>query len=379
MEMIVTNSIPCYRGHSGAAIDLSGYLVLPGLINAHDHLEFGLYPNLGHGPYSNAEQWANDILYNVDSAIIEQYRAVPKDVRLWWGAIRNLLCGVTTVCHHNPVVPELLNPEFPVRVVSKFGWAHSLALDPGLVYNFYSTLPSQPFILHAAEGIDSRSASEIAALDRMNALVDSRTVLVHGLALTSEAVSLINQRGSAVVLCPSSNYFLFHSVPSHEIVGALHHTLLGSDSSLTAIGDLLDEIRFARSSMGLTAEDLYEMVTARAARILCLDDGEGHITPDARADLIAVRDGQKSPAATLAGVDFGDVELVVVGGRVQLASSDVRARLPKEVVRGLNPINVDGQLRWIRAPLPRLFAEASSVLGSDLRLGGKKVSCVDAV
>jgi ubiquinone/menaquinone biosynthesis C-methylase UbiE len=33
-------------------IDLAGYLLLPGLINAHDHLEFGLFPNLGAGPLS---------------------------------------------------------------------------------------------------------------------------------------------------------------------------------------------------------------------------------------------------------------------------------------------------------------------------------------
>lgn len=377
IETIVSNSIPRRDVHSTAAIDLSGYLVLPGLINAHDHLEFGLYPNLGHGPYSNAAQWADDI-HRVDSEIIEQHRAVPKDVRLWWGAIRNLLSGVTTVCHHNPVVPSLLDPDFPVRVVSQFGWAHSLTLDPDLARTFCSTSPARPFILHAAEGTDERSASEITALDRMNAL-DSRTVLVHGLALTPDGVSLINERGAAVVLCPSSNYFLFHTVPSHDVVGALHHTLLGSDSSLTAIGDLLDEIRFARSSMEVTAEELYEMVTLRAARILCLDDGEGRITPGASADLIAVRDGQSSPAETLAGLRFDDVELVVVAGRVQLASSDVRAKLPEEVARGLHPIEVDGHLRWIRAPLPWLFAEASKILGSDLRLGGKKVRLADAL
>jgi cytosine/adenosine deaminase-related metal-dependent hydrolase/ubiquinone/menaquinone biosynthesis C-methylase UbiE len=376
-ETIVSSSIPLRDAFSSATIDLSDYLVLPGLVNAHDHLEFGLFPNLGHGPYANAEQWADDI-HRVDSEVIERHRAVPKDVRLWWGAIRNLLCGVTTVCHHNPLVPSLLAPEFPVRVVSRFCWAHSLALDPDLARHFYSTWPARPFILHAAEGIDDRSANEVLALDRMNAL-DSRTVLVHGLALTPDGVSLVNQRGAAVVLCPSSNHFLFNSVPSPEVVGALHHKVLGSDSSLTAIGDLLDEIRFARSSLGLASDDLYEMVTSRVARILCLDDGEGHITPGGSADLIAVRDCKSSPAETLAGMRFDDVELVIVGGRVQLASSDVLARLPEEIALGLQPIDVDGHLRWIRAPLPWLFAEATKFLGPDLRLGGKRVTLVDAL
>ena len=34
------------------ALDLSGFLILPGLINAHDHLEFALF-RLGKGPYRN--------------------------------------------------------------------------------------------------------------------------------------------------------------------------------------------------------------------------------------------------------------------------------------------------------------------------------------
>jgi cytosine/adenosine deaminase-related metal-dependent hydrolase/ubiquinone/menaquinone biosynthesis C-methylase UbiE len=376
IEKIVSNFDSLRTGHSMEVLDLGGYVVLPGLINAHDHLEFGLYPNLGHGPYVNAKQWADDI-HRVDSAVIEQHRSVPKDVRLWWGAIRNLLCGVTTVCHHNPVLPELLDPEFPVRVVSKFGWAHSLALDPDLACRAHSTLPTQPFILHAAEGTDKPSASEIIALDRMNAL-DNRTILIHCLALTSEGVSLINQRGAAVVLCPSSNQFLFNSVPSLDVVGALDHTLLGSDSSLTAIGDLLDEIRFARSSIGLSVEDLYDMVTARASKILRLEAGEGHLRAGACADLIAVRDQSNSPADILAGLHFSDVELVIVAGRVQLASPSIYARLNEDQARGLELLEVDGHLRWIRAPLKRLFAEASKILGPDLRLGGKQIRYVSA-
>jgi ubiquinone/menaquinone biosynthesis C-methylase UbiE len=173
---------------STSMIDLPGYLLLPGLINAHDHLEFGLFPNLGTGPYQNSVEWAKEI-HRTHASLIARHRKVPKAVRLWWGAIRNLLCGVTTVCHHNPLSRELLSTGFPIRVLAKFGWAHSLELDPNLIHNFDHTPPNLPFVLHAAEGVDAKSAQEIFDLDRMQVL-DDRTVLVHGLALNPKAVAL---------------------------------------------------------------------------------------------------------------------------------------------------------------------------------------------
>jgi cytosine/adenosine deaminase-related metal-dependent hydrolase/SAM-dependent methyltransferase len=356
---------------AGSSLDLPGFLLLPGLINAHDHLEFSLFPNLGDGPYHNAAEWAHDI-HSHQAPLIAQHRRVPRSARLWWGAIRNLLCGVTTVCHHNPVTPELLDPGFPVRVVSDFGWAHSPSLEPHLAKKFAECQADLPFIVHAAEGVDEESMQEVFHLDRINAL-DQRTVLVHGLACTPEAVSLINLRLAALILCPTSNEFLFNRSPSLAFIHSLNTAVLGSDSPLTAAGDLLDEIRFAHTRIGLDANSLFAMVTNRAAEVLRLRRGEGRLQPGSLADILVVRDTGLSPAETLAQLTIEQIELVMLAGRIQLAGQSVFERLPDVCKQGLQLLELDGHQRWVRAPIDKLLAEGEEVLGSDLRVSGRRV------
>ncbi len=361
---------------SAAIIDLSGYLLLPGFINAHDHLEFGLFPHLGAGPYQNSVEWTKEI-HHTHASLIARHLKVPKAVRLWWGAIRNLLCGVTTVCHHNPLSRELISADFPVRVLSRFGWAHSLEMDPNLIHNFDHTPPNLPFVLHAAEGVDAKSAQEIFDLDRMQVL-DDRTVLVHGLALNPKAVALLNRRRTALVVCPTSNQFLFHCAPSSTLIKSVNTVVLGSDSPLTSAGDLLDEICFARNEIGLDSNALYEMVTARSANVLRLRNGEGHLRTGSIADLVVVKNKGLSPAETVAQLTFDQVELVILSGRVQLASATLYDHLPGSLKAGLQPLTIDGHQRWLRAPVDNLITEARKVVGRDIRLGGKKVDNASA-
>jgi cytosine/adenosine deaminase-related metal-dependent hydrolase/ubiquinone/menaquinone biosynthesis C-methylase UbiE len=358
-------------GNSESTVDLSGFLLLPGLINAHDHLDFSLFPNIGDGPYQSAAEWADDIHSN-QAALIARYRRVPRSLRLWWGGIRNLLCGVTTVCHHNPLSQELLKPEFPVRAMSDFAWAHSPSLEPDLAGKFRENRADLPFVLHAAEGVDERSSHEVFDLDRIHVL-DDRTVLVHGLACTAQGVSLINQRRTSVILCPTSNEFLFHRSPSLGFIRSLESVILGSDSPLTAAGDLLDEIRFVHTQTGLDANSIYAMVTNRPAEILRLRQGEGYVKPGSVADLLVVRDTGLSPAETLMQLTHDQIELVMVGGRIQLAGEWLYERLPDGLKQGLQRFEVNGHPRWVRAPIDRLFAETEEFLGGDLCVGGRRV------
>ncbi len=130
--------------------------------------------------------------------------------------------------------------------------------------------------------------------------------------------------------------------------------------------------------IGLHANSIYTMVTNQAADILRLRRGEGRLRPGSAADMLVVRDRGLSPAETLAQLTVDQVELVIAAGRVQLAGPALFERLPAALTNGLEPFEIDGVQRWVRAPIGRLIADAEEVLGSDFCLGGKRVRRVTA-
>ena len=354
------------------SIDLSGFLLLPGFVNAHDHLEFSLFPRLGNPPYRNYIEWGDDI-HSRFPDIIAKHRAVPKEIRLWWGGIRNLLCGVTTVSHHNPFWPELQREDFPVRVVRDYGWGHSLALGGDVRQARIGTPAGQPFIVHACEGVDELAREELWGLDRLGVL-DDNTVLVHGLAIDQDGVALMRDRRASLIVCPSSNMFLFETFPDIALLSKIEKISLGNDSPLTATGDLLDEIRFAMRFSGISPLTAYHMVTKAPAAILRLEDAEGSIQESGLADLIAVRDTGQGPADRLETLSMNDVEFVMIGGRVQLAADEILGRLAPAARHGLEPLSIDGSIRWVRAPVNALLQKTEEVLGKgEVRLGCRKL------
>lgn len=351
-------------------IDLTGYLLLPGLINAHDHLEFALFPRLGNRIYGNAHEWALDI-YHPDEEPIRSQKKIDKSVRLWWGGIRNLLSGVTTVSHHNEYAP-IFDGHFPVRVLQNYAWAHSLAFEEGMPARARTFSSDEPFFIHLGEGTDTESEEELRELERRG-LLSPRAVLIHALAIGEEGLQLVRSRGASIVWCPSSNLFLFGRTLDRAFINACPSIALGSDSPLTSAGDFLDEMRAAQSC-GVSATKIYELVTMNGASVLSLSKGEGGIRPGAVADIVAIPDRGLSPAEALANATYRDVELVLVAGEIKLASEQLKARVAPSQVEHLSAIAIEDSVRWIAAPVPALIAAAQSVLGPDIRLGGRKVS-----
>jgi cytosine/adenosine deaminase-related metal-dependent hydrolase len=356
-EEAVRRDIEIGNGVAGT-LDLDGELLLPGLINAHDHLEFSLYPRLGRGPYANAGEWARDI-YKPDQSPIKEQLAVPKRTRLFWGGVKNLLSAVTTVCHHNPWEP-VFERNFPVRVVKRLGWAHSLEFSPDAAERLRATPPEWPFILHLGEGSDRQSAREIFEIDAIGAL-DDRTVLTHAIALGSKGLRLAKEKRASIIWCPSSNLFLLGRTLNCAALDSGIPIALGSDSPLTAKGDLLDEIRLAKETSRLPASRLYRMVTEEPARILRLGRQA--------TDIIAIRDDGRAPSEALMRAESPD--LVIVRGKVKLMSAELARRVKPS---GLQPLHVEGRGEFlIDTDIAHLRRSAERSLGSDLRLAGRPI------
>ena len=296
-------------------IDLDRSFVFPGLINAHDHLELNSQPRLKwREKYENASEWIADFQprFATDPAL-----AVTKsdtlDDRVWVGGLKNLLAGVTTVCHHNPR-HRALRRRFPVRLVERFGYSHSLHIDGESVALSHHRTPSEwPWMIHAGEGLDDAARSELDTFDRLGCL-SPNTVFIHGVAFCRAAADRVIDAGAGLVWCPSSNRFLFGATADVRAFDDADRLALGSDSRLSGERDLLDELRDAHATRQLSAEGLSRTVGAGAARLLRLGDG-GRIEIGAPADLTVLRPNETCPFDTLVSASRSDVRLTMIDGK----------------------------------------------------------------
>ena len=339
-------------------VDCRGAAILPGLINAHDHLELNSFGRLKwRTRHENVREWIADFQprFATDPALASN-RPDTLDDRLFVGGLKNLLCGVTTVCHHNPLYRRL-RTGFPVRVVRQFGWSHSLGIDGEQLGASYRRTPSGwPWIVHAAEGVDEGAAAELGEMDRLGC-VGANTVLVHGVGLTPSDRALAIARGCALVWCPSSNEFLFGKTADVRAFSANGLLALGSDSRLSGDGDLIDEIRAARGTGLLPAHDLIRAVTSDAARALRLRHA-GALVEGAPADVAVFPAGSADPLDAVLASRRADVRLVLLDGRPLVGDPDFADVF--DVARtSATRVRLDGRAKLLASTIARQAQRAA--------------------
>jgi hypothetical protein len=136
--------------------------------------------------------------------------------------------------------------------------------------------------------------------------------------------------------------------------------------------DLIDELEVAQRTHQVSDEDLFEMVTVRAASVLRLTEGEGTVREGGVADLIVVEDRGQTPAEAVARLR---PELVIVRGRVRLISPRLLDRASAVCTGAWHSVDLEVRGRWLTdVNLPSLHQETIGALGPEYRLAGKRVS-----
>ncbi len=334
------------RGHrscDGPLFDFGTAIAFPGLVNSHDHLEFNLHPALGHGQYGDYIEWGQDISRN-DGAVISSLQRMPKHHRLRWGALKNLLCGVTTVAHHGARGDELRS--LPLGTVSATS-IHSVGAAPRWRWRLNAPLGPSPYVFHIAEGTSRRARLEVDALIRWN-MFRKPLIGVHAIAMSAEQAA----RFHAVVWCPVSNEFLYGATADIAALKRRTTILFGTDSTLSAEWDIWNHLRRARALGLLDDRELFAALTRNAAMAWDRRD-TGCIAPGQIADVVVARKRARDRWDAFFSVTPEDILLVLRNGQVVLCDRSVDAiadRQDGSVVR------IGSTAKWVAEDVSEILA-----------------------
>jgi cytosine/adenosine deaminase-related metal-dependent hydrolase len=178
--------------------------------------------------------------------------------------------------------------------------------------------------------------------------------------LDAQGLDLVRDKGASLVWCPSSNHFLLGRTLGAEALQAGIPIALGSDSALTAAGDLLDELQIARAC-GREPDELYRMVTEIPARMLRLP---------ATKDQAVFRDKGGKPSETLLSGD--PPEMVIVKGKIKLIAPHLAERMKPMPARYARLILEGRPEVQVAADIANLYKQAQRALG-EVHLAGRRV------
>jgi len=288
---------------AGIARDVGDVMVIPVLVNSHDHLEFSFYSPLGEPPYADVDEWARDVHVR-DGQVVSRIEEIPRDLRRYWGLLKNLSWGVTTVMDHGEPQSRP-DCDMPVRTVRPFRHVHR-GDKKWAWLEARCKRGAGPLVFHIGEGTsDGVARRSRKFLRRMGG--HGPFIGVHGISLQQEDARHLD----ALVWCPESNLFLFNQTADIESLKGATEILFGTDATVSAKGSIWDHLRTARSCGGLSDSELLDSVTTTATRVWELDHS---------GDFIIASRRHADPWESLFQITAADIHAVVSQHRVVLMS-----------------------------------------------------------
>ncbi|MGH3091739.1 MAG: amidohydrolase family protein, partial [Gaiellaceae bacterium] len=327
-------------GLEGERRDFPETAIVPGLVNAHTHLEYAVYAGFGDGlPFG---PWLHTHIERKARIGWDEFVAIAR-----LGAAESLAGGVTTVGDASfSGAAAVAAHELGLRAVvylevfgadtsrveglrarieeleSEVGERVLLGVSPHAPYSVsaevYAAAYSlgRPVATHVAESDDEidfmlHGRGPIAAVSEIDpagrtavrhlaahGLLEPRVVAAHCVKVDEEEILLLSEQDVAVAHCPRSNALLGCGVaPLRALLDAGLRIGLGTDSpASTPSLDMWEEMRAAVYAAraraerpdALGASEALELATLGSARALGLADEIGSLAAGKRADLAVV-------------------------------------------------------------------------------------------
>lgn len=359
---------------AGMPIIETGGIILPGLVNAHDHPQYNIFPALRFRRlFTNRYEWQASPEYGEFRQRVNALTGAGLACEMWkYAEARALLAGNTTQqgafrsdywdCYAEPRV-LVRNPErmsrtirdeiFPLTLGESARETVRVRVESGA----YRSL-----LIHLSEGVDAESAEEFWTWQQWGLLPAS--VIIHGIPYGQAEFSAMREAGASLVWSPRSNLSLYGQTANP--LAAMSQNVpvsLAPDWCPSGSYDILRELKVAdqlnreQYAGQITDFDLVQMVTTNPATQLGLGDQLGRIAPGYLADLMVIEGDTANPLRALIDARAQNVRLVLIGGEALYGDAALLNAIPEQDVG--EPIMVCGQSRRIRVAL-----DAAGIPGS---------------
>ena len=360
-------------GAAGATVIQTTGIILPGLIDAHNHGLFNIFDESDWTPlhlYGNHNQWTAETRYQ-EMLDAKQYLngegSSPVDIGCEmdkYAEVKALIAGTTSFL----LAPGLSRSCYASLVRTIDTAQNDLGADKiqtsvsvpsnstaQSVCNNFASGTTDAYVVHVAEGVDQTALNEFATLASRagGCLLSPKTTIVHGTALGSAEFATMAAHDMKLVWSPKCNLFQYGATARIDlaIAAGVSTIALAPDWSLGGSINLLDELRFADQVDGatfgdiLSPERLFRMVTIDAARALALDGILGSLEVGKRADIAVIGGYRPDPYNALLLATPVSVRLVMVDGRVLYGDGQLVASGPD--VPGCETVTLCGSNKFL--------------------------------
>lgn len=356
-------------------IDSTGFIVIPGLVNAHLHTWQTALRGI-------AADWSlAEYLRKMHAGLATVFTPADLHIATLCGALNQLNCGTTTLvdwCHNNPTPEhtyaaicaleesgiraaffhgspkpdpskghapfwEIPHPRAELERICKRSRQGRVSMGAAILGPHYSTLE---VTLH-----DFRMARELGLIASMHvgggaarcaggwqrlereSLLGPSTNIVHGNSLTEDQFSRFCELGVSFTIAPGVEMSMGHGLP---VTGSLRKNRrapsIGIDVETATSGEMLAAARIALETQRaldhqsgcprvISAREALEWATIEGARMLGMQDSIGSLAPGKQADLVMIdaRALNMQPvhdpiAAVVTQASLANIDSVMVAG-----------------------------------------------------------------